>query len=154
MENISKRKAKLALITLGSVVAIGSPIIIMGSIYGFNEASTSTQQSNLNKFYDEMAGSLFSPINFAISQPTPTSDGKFLVENVITDDVRFLKIENLNNSLYDLEIIKIIPDVNDATLKFTYKISLISDSTVQITKESETYIGFFDSFQKFHNFSK
>ncbi|MGL5732847.1 MAG: hypothetical protein ACRCXE_02150 [Metamycoplasmataceae bacterium] len=154
MEKIGKHKAKLALITLGSTIAVGAPVIIMGSIYAFNEIAVSPEQENLNKFYDQQAGSLFSPVNFTISQPSPSPEGKFLVENVTLDNIQFSKIENLKNSLYDLEIIKINPNVDEATLKFRYKVSLISDPSVQITKESETYDGFFDSFQKFQIFSK
>ncbi|MGL5205539.1 MAG: hypothetical protein ACRC7B_01335 [Metamycoplasmataceae bacterium] len=147
-------KIKLALITMGSAIAVGAPIIIIGSIYAFDEISVSTEQEALNKFYDQEAGSLFYKSNFTISQPTPSPEGKFLVENVIIDNIQFSKIVNLNNSLYDLEIIEIIPNNEKATLKFMYKVFLISDSSVNITKESEEYTGYFDSFQKFQSFSK
>ncbi|MGL5617842.1 MAG: hypothetical protein ACRCWU_02150 [Metamycoplasmataceae bacterium] len=154
MGNIGKHKTKLALITLGSIMAVGAPMIIMGSIYAFNEISISPKQENLNKFYEQEEGSLFSPINFTISQPSPSPEGKFLVKNVTIDNIEFSKIENLKNSLYNLEIIKITPNVDEATLKFSYKVSLILDPAVNITKESETYNGFFDNFQKFQIFSK
>ncbi|MGL4252150.1 MAG: hypothetical protein ACRDCJ_01730 [Metamycoplasmataceae bacterium] len=154
MGKIGKHKAKLALITLGSAIVVGAPIIIVGSIYAFNEISVSPELERLTKFYDQEAGSLFSPINFTISQPIPSPEGKFLVENVTTDNIQFLKMENLNNSLYGLEITSIIPNVEEATLNFRYKVFLISDPSVNITKESEKYYGFFDIFQKFQFFSK
>lgn len=154
MGNIGKQRTKLALITLGTAIAVGTPAIIIGSIYAYHENKTPIEQTNLVKFYEREEGSLFQRDNFRIYQPIPTSEGKFLVSNVTVNNISFLPVENLKNYSYNIEITEVIPNINDATLKFRYQISLITDPSIKITRESELYRGFFDNLENFKFFSK
>ncbi|MGL6125288.1 MAG: hypothetical protein ACRC1F_02225 [Metamycoplasmataceae bacterium] len=153
MEKITRERMKLTFVGLGTIIAVGTPAIIVGSIFALNN-NESVEKTNLVNFYKQHEGTLFDRNNFNISQPNPTTDGRFLVENVSINNIIFLPLQNLRNYSYNIEIIEIIPNISQGTLQFKYKVFSIINPSIEITKISESYIGFFDNFQNFQLFSK
>ena len=87
--------------------------------------------------FNEQEGRLFDQSNFYISTPKKTND-KYLVEGVAIDNVIFSERSELINFKYNIEIVEVLPDSLNSTLKFKYKIYSIIDPSVEIIKESNS----------------
>lgn len=139
---IKNEKLKLSLIGLGVLVAVSTPAIIIGSIYAYNSAKVSPLLSELNKFYNSEKANLFNKLNFRISAPAQSDDGKFYVKNLILENVIFEKKENLKNYSYNIEITSITPNESAANFTFDYMVSSLKDPAIKIRKTSEVYSEF------------
>ena len=148
---MKNKNTKLALITFGAVVAVATPAIVIGSIYAYNTNKMSTAEKQLISFFDKEEASLFEKNNFVISEPEVSLNGQYLVDNISTNNVTFSKQTELNNYSYNIEITKININSKEANLSFEYVVSLITDSTVKITKTSQVYSEYssFDGYKPF-----
>ncbi len=131
------KKIELSLITFGATLVIGMPIIIVSSLYAEESRKIPSNQIKLTNFYNEQEGRLFDQSNFYISTPKKTND-KYLVEGVAIDNVIFSERSELINFKYNIEIVEVLPDSLNSTLKFKYKIYSIIDPSVEIIKESNS----------------
>jgi hypothetical protein len=150
---MKNKNTKLALITFGAVVAVATPAIVIGSIYAYNTNKMSTAEKQLISFFDKEEASLFEKNNFVISEPEVSLNGQYLVDNISTNNVTFSKQTELNNYSYNIEITKININSKEANLSFEYVVSLITDSTVKITKTSQVYSEY-SSFNGYKPFDK
>jgi hypothetical protein len=148
---MKNKNTKLALITFGAVVAVATPAIVIASIYAYNTNKMSTAEKQLISFFDKEEASLFEKNNFVISEPEVSLNGQYLVDNISTNNVTFSKQTELNNYSYNIEITKININSKEANLSFEYVVSLITDSTVKITKTSQVYSEYssFDGYKPF-----
>ncbi|MDK2819310.1 MAG: hypothetical protein KFW07_00580 [Mycoplasmataceae bacterium] len=151
---IKSEKIKLTLISIGSIIAISSPVIIIGSIFAYNQSRTSPEQNLLNNFFNQNEQIIFRKDVFTISQPTEDQQGNFVVQNVKKNNIIFGESKKLNNNAYDIEILSIIPDVSNGTLRFTYKVFSLLNPLIKITKTSEVYSQFLNQNSKLEDFFK
>ena len=149
---MKNKNTKLALITLGSIIVIGTPAIVIGSIYAYNTSKMTPQEKDLIDFFEAEESSLFQKNNFIISEPEPNLSGQHLVENVVTKNITFSKENQLKNYSYKIEITKVIPTSQSRTLVFDYVIYSIIDPSVKISKVSQFYSEYMDSFDKYKQF--
>jgi hypothetical protein len=142
--NIKNKNIKLALITSGVVVAIATPAIIVGSIYGYNTNKVSETEKDLISFFDREEASLFQKGNFSISAPE-TQNGKVLVDNLTIRNVNFLKKVQLNNYSYNIKITGLNLSSQHGKFTFNYEVSSIVYPDIKISKTSESYSHYEDA---------
>lgn len=149
---IKSEKIKLTLISIGSIIAISSPIVIVGSIFIYDQFKVSPEQNILNNFFNQNEQIIFKKEVFTISQPNEDAQGNFVVQNVKKNNIIFGESKKLNNYSYDIEILSVIPNTSNGTLRFNYKIYSLLNPSIKIEKTSEVYSQFLNQNSKFENF--
>ncbi len=149
---MKNKNTKLALITLGSIIAIGTPAIVIASMYAYNSNKMTPEEKKIIDFFNAEESSLFQKNNFVISEPEPNLNGQHLVENVVVKNITFSKENELKNRSYNIEITKVTPVSQNSTLTFDYTIYLITDPSVKISRVSEFYSEYTDSFEQYKPF--
>lgn len=142
---IKNEKIKIMLISLGVLVAVSTPAIIVASTYAYQSFLVSGQLSNsiskLESFYNDKKILLFTGTNFKITEPQKADNGKFYAKNLTKDNIIFEKINYLKNFSYDFEFVKINQNI-DGSFTFDYIIYSVANPSVKIEKTSDIYYSF------------